>query len=436
MEIRNQITAKQLGIIILSAQVGAGVIVMPAHLAKEVGSDGWISILGAGLLSTIVIVMIIALLRKYAGQSILEINRHLFGKILGQIINLLLIVYLSFLMVTGLRYFTEFIQLFTLEVTPGCIVALLIITPTAYLTWYGLKPVARFSYIMLFVLFSILLLGFMLWKNTRLTFLMPVGAANLTVLSKSIVPTFLSFIGFELVVFLYPYVRDQQNALKWVVASNLCTMLFFLITFLIVMGIFGENHLKMQVAPLFNLSRYYRVPYIGRVDLLFILIWFPFLESTFRSYFFTAYDSIRRLYPSSNQKFLFGCFLVLTILLSRLPKDFLQTAQLTSFVGIVGITVVGFIFFCYLYSFFKKKGQASRVLILLITVGSLLLFSGCWDQKRIEQTGILLQMGIELSPEQKLLVTSIYPAVDAKEQKRDEIITAEGDLLREARNRQ
>ena len=118
MENRNQITARQLGIIILSAQVGAGVIMLPSQLAKEVGPDGWVSILAAGLLSTLFIVMIMGLLRKYAGQSIFEINRHLFGRFLGQTINLLLVVYLSFLVVAGFRYFTEFIQLFTLEVTP------------------------------------------------------------------------------------------------------------------------------------------------------------------------------------------------------------------------------------------------------------------------------------------------------------------------------
>ncbi len=298
-----------------------------------------------------------------------------------------------------------------------------------------MRPVARFSYILLFVLFAILLLGLLLWKRIRLTFLLPVGETEIPVLVKSILPTFLTFIGFELVVFLYPYLRDPQNALKWVVAANLCTMFFFLLTFLICLGIFGENHLKTQIAPIFNLSRYYRIPFIGRVDLYFILIWYPFLESTFRSYFFTAYHSLHRLYPSFNPKILFGCFLLLTVILSRLPKDFLQATQVTYIVNIGGITVIVFLSLCYLYSFFKKKGQVKKALIILITVCSLFLFSGCWDQRWIEKTGFVLQLGVELSPEQRLLLTCIYPAIDAKEQNQDEIIIAEGDLAREARNK-
>lgn len=360
MDNRRQITAKQLGVFILSSQVGLGVIGLPSALAKAVGPDGWIAILIAGILSSIAIVIVIALLRRYGDQSIFEINRHLFGNFFGQTVNLLLLVYLSFLMVAAFRYFTEFIKLFTLEATPGLILALLIIAPTSYLSWYGLKPVARFSSIIFFILFCILLLSLSTISRARLTFLMPVGAADLTALSKSTALTFLSFIGLELTVFLYPYVSDKHNTLKSVITANLCAMVFTLIVFFTTTGLFGENLLKTQVAPLFNLSRYYRAPYFGRVDLFFILVWFPLLESTFRSYFFTTYDCIHRFFPCKNRKIFFLLYLVLTIFLSRLPKDFIQASQLAQIVNMLGIAVIVFLVLCYLLSLINKRGVKSR----------------------------------------------------------------------------
>ncbi|HHW12686.1 MAG TPA: hypothetical protein GXX33_06765, partial [Firmicutes bacterium] len=42
------------------------------------------------------------------------------------------------------------------------------------------------------------------------------------------------------------------------------------IIFLVTVGVFGENLVKTQAAPLFNLARFYRAPYFGRVDLFFI----------------------------------------------------------------------------------------------------------------------------------------------------------------------
>lgn len=356
MESRNQITAKQLGVFVLSSQVGLGIITLPSTLAQEVGHDGWISILSAGFISTIVLVLMMSLLRRYADQSIFEINRHLFGKFLGQTFNYILLLYLCFLMVAGFRYFTEFVKLFTLEVTPGLAIGLLIIIPTAYLTWYGLKPLVRFANIISIILFFILVLAFLVLNRIRLTFLMPVGSTDLTSLTKSISPTLLSFIGLELVAFIYPYVTDKKNALKWVVVANLSATIFYIIIFLVTTGLFGENLLKSQIAPLFNLSRYYRMPFIGRVDLFFILLWLPLLEGTFRAYFFTTYNSMGRLFPFKNQKVFFGIFIALTLLLSRIPADLLQTFQLADIVVILGITAFGFLILCYFLSFINKRG--------------------------------------------------------------------------------
>lgn len=76
----------------------------------------------------------------------------------------------------------------------------------------------------------------------------------------------------------------------------------------------------------------------------------------------------------------------------------------------------------------------SRKLILLVIMLSL-LFPGCWDQKLIEQIGIVLQVGIESSPNNKLLITAMFPAIDSKLKNQDEIVTVEANLIRESRER-
>jgi spore germination protein (amino acid permease) len=263
-------------------------------------------------------------------------------------------------MVAAFRYFTEFIKLFTLEATPEIFLALLIIAPTVYLSWYGLKPVARFSRIIFFILFSFLMLSIVVLPKVQFTFLMPVGAADLARLGQSLVPATLAFIGLELTVFLYPHISDQENTLKWVIGANLCTMAFITIIFLVTTGLFGENLLQTQVAPLFNLARYCRAPYLDRIDLLFILLWFPLLESTFRSYFFTTYDSLRRSFSFKKQKLVYGLYTGLTILLSRLPKDFIQATQLAKVVNLSGIAVFGFLILCYFYSLIKRRSVKSK----------------------------------------------------------------------------
>ena len=75
-----------------------------------------------------------------------------------------------------------------------------------------------------------------------------------------------------------------------------------------------------------------------------------------------------------------------------------------------------------------------KLIVFITLLGCIFPLSGCWDQQLVDQTGFPLQLGVELSPEGKLLLTSSYPAIEAKEKNRDEIVSAEADLLREARN--
>lgn len=353
---RNKITSKQLGIYILTAQIGFGVLTLPATLARDVGHDGWISILAAGLISSLAIVLIILLLKKYAGKSIFEISRYLFGGFFGKVVNFFLILYLGFLTVVGFRIFTEFITLYTLALTPKFIVAVLIIIPAAYLIWHGLKPLTRFSYFIFLVLFFVLILAFLVADKIRLTFLMPVGAAGIASLGKSLGTTFIAYIGFELVAFVYPYVVDRKNTMKWVLGANLTSMAVFVLVFVVTTGLFGENLLKTQMIPLFELSRYYRMPFIERTDLLFVLLWFSLIEGTFLAYSFAAYDGLRRVFAVKNRRLLFPLFIAAVILFSRIPADLVQTFWAADMVNIGGIVVIGLLILCYLFSFINRRG--------------------------------------------------------------------------------
>jgi spore germination protein len=75
-----------------------------------------------------------------------------------------------------------------------------------------------------------------------------------------------------------------------------------------------------------------------------------------------------------------------------------------------------------------KRLTATQILILI----PVLLFSGCWDQRVIEETGILFQVGIEPASGDKILVTSVFPAFDSRLPNQDEVITTEVNLLQEA----
>jgi len=101
----NAITSKQMMRFTFVCQTGIGVINLPALLAKEVGHDGWISVLATGIIAIFLSSLIVVLLRRFSDKCIYDITKLLFGRVAGFIINTLFFIYLIFTTSGGLMVF-------------------------------------------------------------------------------------------------------------------------------------------------------------------------------------------------------------------------------------------------------------------------------------------------------------------------------------------
>ncbi len=354
----NEISSGQVYIFVISAQISSGIITLPSSLAEKLGHDGWISILLSGLITCILISIMMSLLKRSGNLSIMEINTYFFGKFIGTFLNLLLISYITFLVAMSLRIFIENVNISVLQSTPELVLTCFIFLPIAYLSWYGLKYICWFSYIKPLLLIIILLYFILISNLFRATFLQPIGISGIKNIIKGSYEPFLSFLGFELITLIYPYIKDKNNSLKFLIYGNLTTTFFYIITTVILIGFFGENMLKQLNHPLFSIARAYKAPVLERLDLFFISLWFPIMAISILTYFFCAFSSMKKLLKLENDKpkskILLIVFSIFVISLSRLPKDILQVRKLFDIVGYLGATYICYILLCYIISFIKK----------------------------------------------------------------------------------
>lgn len=363
----NEISAGQVFIFMIGAQIGFGILSLASTLADKVGHDGWLSLLIGGLIAFFIVYLVVLTLKKFKNLSILDISNMLFGKIIGGFFNLLIIGYLCFATILTFRLFSEIINLSALKHTPGVVLTCFIILPNIYLNLYGLKYICRYITIELAIIVIVIIYYLLLVKYFRLSFLQPVGAAGLMPILKNSFNCFVSFLGFELLPVIYPYIKDKKNTLKYALYGNLYTMIFYLITVIFLTGFFGENMLKQLVYPPFSLARAYRAPVLERLDLFFITLWFPIMSSSVQVYYFAAFQSMKSFFKmeSNNKKckILLLVFTVIAIGLSRLPKDIVQVYKLLDWLGYIGISYTAFIIICYLFSFLKLGGKKSETAV-------------------------------------------------------------------------
>jgi spore germination protein (amino acid permease) len=353
---QNQITPGQLMGFIVSIQIGAGVLTMPAELARACGHDGWISILIYGITISAVILLIVKLMNRYNNKSIYEINKFLYGKYIGNFLNLLIVLYLWYSTCLALKNYTNAIHIHLLRSTPTLLLSVFTIMPTYYLVWYGMKYVARFSLMIYLSITFACLLFFLVFKDLRFNFLMPIGQGGIEGIKASFSPCIFAFFGFEVISVIYPEITNKKKAMKYAIGANSITTVFCILLVVIVTSFFGEEFLKKSLYPTITLARSYRAPIIERMDILFIAIWLPVIAMTTRGYFCVTYYSINKLLNLKKKGTYLFVFTAITILLSNVPKSLSQITKYSDVMLIGGTIFSIFLVICYLFSFIRKKG--------------------------------------------------------------------------------
>ncbi len=356
MEGSNSIKALQLALILFITQTGVGIIVLPSALSKEVGHDGWITVAVTGLGIIVFALLIMALLGRYKDKGIYEINKCIYGKYIGTVLNAGVIFYLFAASVVGTAFFTYYIRITLLRETPIWALAPFIALPSFYLVWQGLKNMSRFLFFSIVSSIIILIFLLFLYKDFKLSFVLPIGEAGISNILYSTKTCFLAFLGFETTVFFYPYVTDKQKALKLSIGAILMSTVFYLVFVFVSTITFGENFLNIMLIPFFSLSRVYNAPILERVDLYLTAIWFIPLACSVRTYIFAVYDGMQKVFKLKKTKLTYFIFFVAIIILSSLPKNFNQLLVLMDYISTAGMVLVLFLVLCLVLSFVRKKG--------------------------------------------------------------------------------
>ena len=357
----NNITSSQLMGLIVSIQIGSGVLILPNYLARACGHDGWISILLYGIIITALIILIVRLMNRYNNQSIYEINKFLYGKYLGGLFNLFIVVYLWYAACLCLRSYTNIIHVHLLRSTPSLVLCIFILMPTYYLAWYGLKYVARFASAIYLSMAFCCLMFFLVFKDLRFNFLMPIGQSGIQGITASFRPCIYAFLGYELIAIIYPEITNKKKAMKYAIGTNIITTIFLILIVIVTTSFFGEEMLKKSLYAIIQLSRSYRAPIIERMDILFLAIWLPVMDMTVRGFFCIAYYSIHKLLKLKKKGIHLIVFCSITILLSNLPKSISQLINYDRIMITSGITFSVFLVICYLFSFIRKRGVNPHV---------------------------------------------------------------------------
>lgn len=355
IKVKNDITSKQFFVFIVTCQVGTGIITLSNQLADETGHDGWISTIIGGGVCALLMLSHMLLLKMHSNKSIIEIDKTLYGKWIGGAFNILLIAYTFLGGSIIIRRFSDIVASQVLKDTPPLVSGFFIIIPSLYLLYYGLTPICRVGCEVFFIITLTILMYFVAMGNLDYMNLLPIGEAGIMPILKSVKTTIYTYLGFEIVVFMYPCIKDKENAIKYAELAVLSVIIFFTISVVVVTGVFGENMVKRLPSSLMFLSGIINIPVVERIDLFFIILWMPLVACVARNFLFCTYYSIQKMFSIKRRNLMITLIVIATILISRIPRNFSETEKIVDIFSLYSVCINIFFILCFLVSIIKAK---------------------------------------------------------------------------------
>ncbi|WP_431800379.1 GerAB/ArcD/ProY family transporter [Halobacillus andaensis] len=300
-----KLSRRQYFFLIIQSQIGVGIIALPFDLHSAAKQDGWISLLMAGMLITVLMFFIWLLAKKYPDKDYFQIQEYVLSRWGGKAFSVLYIGYFACVGILILLLYSRMISLWVLPNTPYWILSLIMVAICMYIVSGDLIIMGR-----LYTMFSgflIFMVGLLLYsgKDSKLMYLFPIAADGWGGIFAGIDKGIISFLGFILALVIYSAVDGKpKDKLKTIIYAQLTVLFFYLSIVFVTFTFFSTKEVALVSEPVLYMLKSYQFPIVARIDLFFISMWMIFVTTSLSTYLYMAGLGTRRVLQKENNPFI------------------------------------------------------------------------------------------------------------------------------------
>jgi spore germination protein (amino acid permease) len=356
----NEITFMQFIFIIHGCQVGIGVFSLPRVLAEKAGTDGWISLLLAWCCNLIASIIIILIFKRYPNDTLPELLIRLFGKFMGKVMIIPVIFYFASFVWIVLSSTMLFIKHWFLPLTPDYVVMILLVAPGYFIAGKGLRVLGRYCELVFYMMIWMFVILMIPLKDSHWIHLLPLIKEGWKPIFQGVETASYSFLGFEVVFFLYPFLQKKHLAVRGIVIANTITLLLYLEVTLLCFAFFSPDGITEYNEPLFNLLKVIEFHYLERFDMIFLALYLFVISTAWLPFMFGAILSTGQLFGKKDPApFAVVFLLLIVVLVFFLHPSWNQTGEWMEFMSKVGIGFA-FVFPVLLYLYVRLYNRFRR----------------------------------------------------------------------------
>ncbi|KZE69230.1 spore gernimation protein GerB [Fictibacillus phosphorivorans] len=267
-----QISPYMVFYMITTMQVGVGILGFERYIAKSAGHDAWIAVVLGGLSFNIIIWMIYRILLKEK-TDIIGVHRSLFGRWIGGLLSVLLLLYFSSIVITILRTYIEVIQIWVFPQLGTEVIAIIFLFLAYSYVIGGIRVVAGLAVLGFFITIPLFLLKYYALKSGHYSNLLPFFEHSITEILAATKGVTLNYVGFELILIYLPFLKQPEKSQKWAHYGNFFTIFTYLITIVVSFVYYNQEQLQHTIWATLTLWKIVDLPFAQRFEYAGIALW-------------------------------------------------------------------------------------------------------------------------------------------------------------------
>ncbi|REE70540.1 spore germination protein (amino acid permease) [Paenibacillus taihuensis] len=306
------ITKTQLFFLIVKTQIGIGLLSLPSDIQHSAKGDSWLSVLLAGAVIQLLLLIYWRLLKKFQGANLSQIIVSLLGRYAGKALNLIYYVFFILIAAYASTLYVQLIRTWMLALTPGWMLFLLIIGTSLYLACDNLRVIARFFVLASMLFIVLVLISFLTFSHeTHLAYVLPLGQSGISPILEGSERTFFSMLGFEVSLYFVAQVQGERSGGIGVMSlSNVFVTIFYTyFVFICQIGL-SPGALTQVNEPVLYILKGLSYQLFDRIDLIFLTIWIIPMTATLVCYLAIAGKSLTVKQPSYRKLVVFSAITV------------------------------------------------------------------------------------------------------------------------------
>jgi len=343
-----------------SSIFGYEIMQLPLAAAKYGGPNEYWGLVVAFGLSTIVILQLVALQKRFPGKSVVQYLPDVVGTVPGKILGIIYILFLIILLSWTVRAVAEQFNTYFLLRTPAWVIMALTLLSIMYLAYTGIEGITRLASFVFPLSFIFILLStaisFQFFDPDKVRPVFYVQGYEIPIVALE---SFYSFFALAVLFVVLPYLTEQNKALKTLVTANTLAFAFTFLLVIAAIGTFGAKGVLRYSWPIMELIKNTNIPFIFQTfGLFFAVAWLSQLFIAAGGFYFAAAQATSELLKGLNYKTVILAFFPAIFILSNLVPSTVSFREWLGYLRLSGFAVVfGFPLLLWILTTLLKRGD-------------------------------------------------------------------------------